>query len=214
VQHSDCDSLPGDGICGGLRHFLCYGVANGEGFGPVSLDDQFGAQDVDTLLPEYFCNPVEKTIPDCCNSDLNGDGIVSAADFAILSACFGADCADINCDGVTNAVDLNIFNCQFGTSPPDPACCPGAIPPGVYPIVDPLEHLTCYHIDPKIDLDLLVSTNDQLDQSDLLIRTNELLCLPTIKVPEPAFVLGFGSGALLLAALGRRRRRRQADRGD
>ncbi len=156
---------------------------------------------------------MQKTLPDCCNADLDGDGAVNAADFAILSACFGLDCADINCDGVTNTLDVNIFNCQFGTSPPDPACCPGAIPPGVYPVVDPLEHLTCYDIDPKIDVDLLVSTNDQLDQSDLLIRTNELLCVPTIKVPEPGSLLQLVSGAALLAFLAGRRSRRDIRKG-
>ncbi len=72
-------------------------------------------------------------------------------------------------------------------------------------MVDPLEHLTCYDIDPKIDVDLPVSTNDQLDQSDLLIRTNELLCVPSIKLPEPGSLLQLASGASLLAFLAGRR---------
>ncbi|MGA1632858.1 MAG: dockerin type I repeat-containing protein, partial [Phycisphaerales bacterium] len=43
--------------------------------------------------------------------DLNGDGIVNAADLNILLAAWGTDSpiADINEDGIVNAADLNIL---------------------------------------------------------------------------------------------------------
>ena len=57
-----------------------------------------------------------------------------------------------------------------------------AVAPGVYPIVDSELHLACYDIEPKSDHDLFVSTRDQFDDSDLQIRTNELLCVPSEKL--------------------------------
>ena len=42
-------------------------------------------------------------------ADLNGDGVVSPADLAILLAAFGGPGGDINGDGVTNQVDLGIL---------------------------------------------------------------------------------------------------------
>ncbi len=73
---------------------------------------------------------VEETEDDqCCDADLNGDGVVSAIDLAILLGCIGlpptGPCAvaDINCDGVIDAADEAILLCQLG-GPPDPACCP------------------------------------------------------------------------------------------
>ena len=202
VKHEDCDDpLAQGGVCGDLRHYLCY-QADGPVFNPVpfpSLDDQFGSKMAGVLEPRYFCNPVEKTLPDCCNADLNGDGQVDAADFLLFQDCFlaGEGC-DINCDGVTDLADQSIFTCQFGTSPPDPACCPDAIPPGVYPIVDPLTHLTCYDIEPKIEAEQLVTTNDQLDQSELQVRQNELLCVPSSKlaVAHPPDVPAMGRGGI------------------
>ncbi len=66
-----------------------------------------------------------------CDGDLNGDGVVTALDFAIFQGCIGLPpigaCAgaDLNCDGVIDAVvDFAIFECQFLTGFPDPACCP------------------------------------------------------------------------------------------
>jgi hypothetical protein len=206
VKHADCDVVAGDGVCADLRHFLCYDVIdNGTVIGPVTLDDQFGNQAVNALEPVVFCNPVQKT-EDCCNADLNGDGTVNTLDFSILQACIlsGDPSCDINCDGVTDTLDFNILLCQFGT-PPDPSCCVG-VELDVYPIVDPIIHLACYDIDPKVDLNLSVTTNDQFDASSLQIRTNELMCVPSVPVPEPEWLVQVACGVGFLALVGRRRR--------
>jgi hypothetical protein len=66
VKHADCDVVPGDGVCGGLNHFLCYDVT----WGPhrsitVQLEDQFFLQpNVQVGQPRYWCNPVQKTAKD------------------------------------------------------------------------------------------------------------------------------------------------------
>jgi hypothetical protein len=119
AQHSDCDVIPGDGVCGGLRHFMCYDAVGTHDPIIVELDDQFGPEPgVAVLLPRYWCNPVQKTVG-----------------------------------------------------------------PDVYPIVDDIHHLACYDIEPKFDhAPLWVATRDQLDESPAFIRTNELLCVPSIKV--------------------------------
>jgi len=81
---------------------------------------------IQPILVEQTDDQIE---PTCCDADLNGDGVVSAPDFQLLTACFGLPptgacaAADINCDGVIDESDIAIFECQFG-GPPDPACCP------------------------------------------------------------------------------------------
>ncbi|MSR40664.1 MAG: hypothetical protein EXS10_02025 [Phycisphaerales bacterium] len=42
-------------------------------------------------------------------ADLNGDGVVDAADLAILLNCWSQPCADLNGDGTTDAADLSIL---------------------------------------------------------------------------------------------------------
>ncbi len=42
-------------------------------------------------------------------ADLNGDGVVDAADLSILLNCWGQACADLNGDGGTDAADLSIL---------------------------------------------------------------------------------------------------------
>jgi hypothetical protein len=215
VQHSDCDVTPGDGVCDALRHFACYNAVGTHDPIIVQLEDQFGPEpDVQVLNPRYWCNPAQKTVWDCCNGDLDGDGLVSAADLAILLGCVGLPpigacaAADIDCDGLIAATDVAILQCQFATGLPDQSCCPGNSPE-VYPIVDDINHLACYDIEPKVDhAPLTVTTRDQLDESDVAIRTNELLCVPSIKViPEPGFLLQLGVGLAFLATIGRRRRK-------
>jgi len=69
---------------------------------------------------------------DCvCNADYDGDGIISAMDFAAFMNCYnvgpditpGCEWADLNCDGLINLADLTIFQCQFNAGWPDPTCC-------------------------------------------------------------------------------------------
>ena len=215
VQHSDCDVTPGDGVCDGLRHFACYNAAGTHDPIIVQLEDQFGPEpDVQVLNPRYWCNPAQKTVWDCCNGDLDGDGLVAVSDLAILQGCLGLPptgacaAADIDCDGLIALTDVVILQCQFATGLPDQSCCPGNSPE-VYPIVDDINHLACYDIEPKVDhAPLMVTTRDQLDESDVAIRTNELLCVPSIKViPEPGFLLQLGAGLAFLATVGRRRRK-------
>lgn len=64
-----------------------------------------------------------------CNPDLDHNGIVDAADLAMLGACFGpvvpaCSQADLNCDGVVDGADQQILICSYG-GPPNPQCCPG-----------------------------------------------------------------------------------------
>jgi hypothetical protein len=186
VKHSDCDDIPGDGICGDLQHFLCYDVSSSSGFSgpiPVDLDDQFNNYSLNVLFPSHFCNPVKKEVPDCCNGDLNNDGVVTSPDLLIFNGGCGGnpDICDINCDGEVDLVDLQILQCQFTIGTPDPICCPGAIPPGTYPIVDTQTHLTCYYIDAQ-EAVLQQTTNDQFDQSNVSFLQTELLCVPSDKL--------------------------------
>ena len=73
----------------------------------------------------------------------------------------------------------------------------------------PNKHLACYDIsdDP---LGETHSLDDQFgNHPNLLVENPEVYCVPWLKfVPEPGFLLSFGSGLMLLGWLDRRRRRR------
>ncbi|MFO0828677.1 MAG: hypothetical protein U0572_11100 [Phycisphaerales bacterium] len=54
-----------------------------------------------------LCAVVPHSGPDCPPADLNGDGVVNAADLAILLGNWGSPgLGDLNADGIVNAVDL------------------------------------------------------------------------------------------------------------
>jgi hypothetical protein len=65
-----------------------------------------------------------------CNGDLDDNGVIDAADFAILMSCYGlpptGTCvrSDLDCDGDIDDDDVDIFNCQAAAGWPDPNCCP------------------------------------------------------------------------------------------
>ncbi|RLA04172.1 MAG: hypothetical protein DRQ54_09870 [Gammaproteobacteria bacterium] len=76
---------------------------------------------------------IEDTDDSCaCNADFSGDGLVAAADYFFLLACFnqspptpGCEDTDLNCDGSVDGLDVTIFDCQAASGiPADPACCP------------------------------------------------------------------------------------------
>lgn len=66
----------------------------------------------------------------CCDGDVDGDGYVLVADFALVTGCVGqqpnGSCAssDVQCDGVIDAVDQTVVQCQIMSGFPNPACCP------------------------------------------------------------------------------------------
>ena len=51
------------------------------------------------------CEPLNPPNP----ADLNGDGLVDAADLGLLIAAWGTAKADLNGDGTTNSADIGIL---------------------------------------------------------------------------------------------------------
>lgn len=186
LKHEECDATPGDGlgICGDLRHFLCYDVLPDAAFTQtvVSLVDQWGLQEVDVKEPRYFCNPVQKTLTECCDGDLNDDGFVNKTDELILAGCGGdLSLCDVNCDGVIDQTDTLIVECQHLAGGQDPSCCPGSGGSNVYPIVDNETHMTCYDTIDKWPPGVDIQTTDQFRMVSPAVQENDLLCVPSIK---------------------------------
>ena len=72
-----------------------------------TLDDQGATIDIQGSCGELACVP----------GDLNGDGIVNAADMAILLGAWGPNPghpADLNQDGTVNAADLSELLANWG----------------------------------------------------------------------------------------------------
>jgi hypothetical protein len=81
-------------------------------------------------------------------------------------------------------------------------------------IQDPDTHLVCYTIEPQGgSLGFQVQIQNQFfDLENLDVEHPFALCTPSTKaVPEPTILLGLASGTAMLAAFGRRRRRRSID---
>jgi len=108
----DCDNLTNiacnDDSCGlqslvtfdaecEQSYYIQFGAYSTVGFGAGNMS--------------IACSGGDKCDPSGIPGDLNGDGIVNAADLNILLAAWGTDdpIADINGDGIVNAADLNIL---------------------------------------------------------------------------------------------------------
>ena len=80
-------------------------------------------------------------------------------------------------------------------------------------IGDRVTHLVCYTFQPEGGfLGLPVPIQNQFHSlANLDVEQPFALCAPSTKVPEPGVLLGLASGAALLAALDRRRRRARVD---
>ncbi len=107
----DCDSLTivacNDDTCG-LRSEVTFDAVCGEAyyiqFGAYSTAGSGSGQMAISCAGDACDDPTDP-------GDLNGDGVVNAADLNILLAAWGTDnaIADINGDGIVNAADLNIL---------------------------------------------------------------------------------------------------------
>ena len=87
--------------CHGFQHFRRQGGGHDvPSFGPSAIWDFVSQYDLDG---EIECGPDQ--IP----GDLNGDGVVNAADLGLLIAAWSTPNADINGDGTTNSADLGLL---------------------------------------------------------------------------------------------------------
>ena len=120
---------------GSVEFFVKVGYVNGQGgsiqFGQGNVMlaggdandcNHNGALDVcDILSGAESDNDLDGT-PDSCQGplgDLNGDGIVTAADFALLLTAWGAtgpNAADLNGDGFVNAADATLLLDNWGAT--------------------------------------------------------------------------------------------------
>lgn len=119
VGFSGCLSGPGNEVGAGCS------CADFDADGDVDLAD-FAAFQLTVEAPPVECI----TGPSCaCNGDVNGDGIISSLDVAIIYICNGQPASacpgeDVNCDGWITDCDAAVAMCQFGQfAPGDPACC-------------------------------------------------------------------------------------------
>jgi len=96
---------------------------------PVDPDCDSGNDPVGGGLPQTVQCPLGGPGGCGCNADLNGDGLVTVADFSIFFSCLGGpaiggcESSDLNCDGVIDSFDNDIFQCQFEGGVPNAACC-------------------------------------------------------------------------------------------
>lgn len=86
---------------------------------PNVIVESLDFQDDNTLVAFTYGRGVYVTaLGACCPGDLNGDGIVDAADLGGLIGAFGSASAtaDINGDGIVDAADLGVLIGAFGTN--------------------------------------------------------------------------------------------------
>ncbi|MCP4835434.1 MAG: carboxylesterase family protein [Phycisphaera sp.] len=91
---------PAEG-CHGFQHFRRQGGGHDvPSFATSAIWDFVSQYDIDG---EIECGP------DAIPGDLNGDGLVNAADLGLLVAAWSTPNADINGDGTTNSADLGLL---------------------------------------------------------------------------------------------------------
>jgi hypothetical protein len=188
-----------EGIRDRFSHLTCYEILDGQPGPPnVTVTNQFVTDaPIDVRLPTELCVPTEKLIT---------PGRVGIDHYK----CY---------DAVGDAVDINVgivdqFQEGLPTLVADPfrLCIPAEKNGEV--IANPIDHLVCYLLQPPGGfLGTAIPIQNQFfrAQDSIDVGTAFGLCVPSLKtVPEPSFILGLGSGLLLLAALDRRRRQQAA----
>jgi hypothetical protein len=188
----------GEGIADPFSHLTCYAIPDGEPGPPeVMVTNQFVTDaHINVRLPSELCVPTEKLIT---------PGPVDIDHFK---------CYDVVGDPVDIDVDIADQFQGFGTLVADPfRLCNPAEKNGEI-VANPDDHLVCYLLQPPggfLGIPVPIQNQFFADQSSVDVGTAIALCVPSAKaVPEPSFLLGLGSGLMLLAALDRRRRRREA----
>lgn len=88
--------------------------------GSLSEDSIAGSSIADATLPEAFelaaPGPTPGPQPSACTGDLNSDGVVNAADQALLFGNWGrSGIGDINGNGIVNAQDLVLLLTNWGS---------------------------------------------------------------------------------------------------
>jgi hypothetical protein len=202
--HTDCDSFPGagDGICGTtnvwtvtadfidfianpvnklpeqnvtdpFEHQVWYRLTPNDPVPEItfSIDNQFGPQDWRILAnaKRWLVNPADK--------DTLGPPLVQHH-----YLCYDAIGVVFTPPGIKQLQD-QFRDAPYDVIAPRVWCNPvqktfGA---NTFPAVDPEEHLACYDIDPKIDLNQNHSFLDQFAGWILNVRNDEMLCVPSTK---------------------------------
>ena len=185
----------------GFTHLTCYDIVEPAPPlpNPITVTNQFGIdQPIDVGFPRELCVPTEKLI---APGPIDGDHYRCWEAFDPAGGSLGI------------AVGLVDQFQGFSSFVMDPFRLCNPVDKNGEGIQDPDAHLVCYYLQPASDnLGLSIPIQNQffiLENVD--IGSAGALCTPSVKtVPEPSFVLGLGSGLMLLVALDRRRRRRGA----
>ncbi len=180
-----------EGIDDPISHHTCYDIEDGVAGPQVISTNQFGVQPLTLGVPESLCVPTEKLI---------NPGLVDADHYK----CYQATGAQVDI-GVT-------LQDQFQgrtTLVVEPKLFCNPADKNGEGIDDPLNHLTCYRTNPLGQAPGLIPISNQFVAGDqLTLDSPDLLCVPSTKaVPEPGAFVGLLTGAVLLFALERRRKR-------
>jgi hypothetical protein len=192
----------GEGIFDPFTHLTCYDILDPAEppFPYVTVANQFVTDELlEVGSPMELCVPTEKLIDP---GPIDGDHF----------RCWEA------VDGSGNAIDIDVTLLDqfqgFPTTVVEPFRLCNPVDKNGEGIGDRDTHLVCYTLQPEGGfLGLQVPIQNQFHSlANLDVEQPFALCAPSTKVPEPGVLLGLASGAALLAALDRRRRRARVDR--
>ena len=185
-----------------FTHLTCYDIVDPVPILPnldVTVTNQFVTdQPIVIGVPKELCVPTEKLI---APGPIDGDHYRCWEAFDPAGGSLGI------------AVTLVDQFQSFASFVMDPFRLCNPVDKNGEGIQDPDAHLVCYYLQPASDnLGLSIPIQNQFFALETVdIGSARALCTPSVKtVPEPFFVLGLGSGLMLLVALDRRRRRRGA----
>jgi hypothetical protein len=183
-----------------FTHLTCYDIEESAPSLPneITVTNQFGIdQPIDVGLPRELCVPTEKLI---APGPIDGDHY----------RCWEA--SDPSGGSLGIGVDLVDQFQGFSTTVMEPFRLCNPVDKNGEGIQDVDTHLVCYTLQPDGGfLGLPVPIQNQFfGLANVGLEQPFAICTPSAKtVPEPGVVVGLVSGAALLAALDRRRRRRK-----
>jgi hypothetical protein len=164
-------SKNGEAICDTIAHQTWWEFVNPEMPRMVVAQDQFGTQDWILGDARYLVLPALKNSP-------AGDELPVLNHYKCYDAQGPTQTITVRLRDQFGTTNVVVLEGRYFCNP-----CEKQIPDvGIYPIVDPLAHMTCYMVQGPLPYPIQVLVRDQFGMYPVVLEQNLFLCLPALKL--------------------------------
>ena len=136
----------------------------------VTIFNQFGTQILEVQDPRYLLLPALK-------NDNNITPLPNINHFKCYDAVGPPPVVTVTLQDQFGTLVVVVLNPVFFCNPVEKT-----VDGNFFPIVDPINHLACYEVDPKTTFNIAALVQDQFVTQDILIFQHTFLCVPSLKL--------------------------------